>query len=158
MKRTFSQKRLVKPFLFFSLFAVLLLVAGCAGKSPLSGEAIMIYKSQSCGCCGLFTQYMNQRGLAVETVIVEDISTIKSQYAIPATMESCHTSVIGGYVVEGHMPIEAVEKLLREKPDIKGIALPGMPSGAPGMPGSQQGPFVVYALQNDGSVTEFVRI
>lgn len=101
---------------------------------------------------------MGQKGLNVEMVGVDDMAPIKSRYAVPATMESCHTSVIGGYVVEGHMPIEAIEKLMSEKPDIKGIALPGMPYGAPGMPGSKDGPFVIYALQNDGSVTEFMRI
>ena len=159
----FARKRFMKLkrfrlFLFIFLIAGILLVAGCSTKSSLAGEPVTIYKSQSCGCCGLFVKYMNQKGLNVEMVSVDDMAPIKSRYAVPSTMESCHTSVIGGYVVEGHMPIEAIEKLMSEKPDIKGIALPGMPYGSPGMPGSKEGPFVVYALQNDGSVTEFMRI
>lgn len=158
MKRTFSQKRLVKPFLLFSFLAVLLIVAGCSAKSPLAGQAVTIYKSQTCGCCGLYVKYLGQKSLAVETVGVDDISMIKAKYSIPSTMESCHTTVIGPYVVEGHMPLEAIEKLMSEKPDIRGIAMPGMPYGSPGMPGSKQEPFVIYALQNDGSVTEFMRI
>lgn len=158
VKRTFSQKRLFKPFLLVSLFTALLLVAGCSTKSPLAGQAVTVYKSQTCGCCGLYVKYMGQKGLAAETVGVDDIAPIKTKYGIPQMMESCHTTVIGQYVVEGHMPIEAVEKLMSEKPDIKGIAMPGMPYGSPGMPGSKQEPFVIYALQNDGGVTEFMRI
>ena len=83
---------------------------------------------------------------------------VKEKYGIPYSMRSCHTTVIGDYFVEGHVPIEAVEKLMLEKPDIKGIALPGMPSGSPGMPGSKQGPFIVYAINKDGSTSEFMRI
>ena len=73
-------------------------------------------------------------------------------------MESCHTVVIGDYFIEGHIPLEAVEKLLVEKPDIKGIAMPGMPSGSPGMPGAKKGDFVIYAVNNDGTTEEFMRI
>ena len=73
-------------------------------------------------------------------------------------MQSCHTTTIGNYFVEGHIPIEAIEKLMTEKPNIKGIAMPGMPSGSPGMPGAKQGPFIIYAIGNDGSVGEFMRM
>ena len=101
---------------------------------------------------------MAKQGFEVQITNVEDMSPIKSSYRIPSSMESCHTTVIGDYVIEGHMPIEAIEKLLTEKPAIAGIALPGMPYGSPGMPGSKQGPFVIYALDQDGGVTEFMRM
>ena len=73
-------------------------------------------------------------------------------------MEICHTTIIGDYFVEGHVPLEAVEKLLTEKPDIKGIAMPGMPSGSPGMPGAKKGDFVIYAVNRDGSYEEWTRL
>ncbi len=83
------------------------------------------------------------------------MSSIKRKYQIPQNMESCHTAVIAGYFVEGHMPIEAIEKLLEEKPDIDGIALPGMPTGSPGMPGQQTEAFKIYAL-SAGTASEFM--
>ena len=73
-------------------------------------------------------------------------------------MESCHTTVMGNYFVEGHIPLEVVNKLLTEKPDIKGIAMPGMPNGSPGMPGVKRGDFVIYAINNDGSYAEWMRL
>ena len=86
------------------------------------------------------------------------MSSVKANYEIPSQLESCHTAVIGDYFVEGHVPLEAVEKLLMEKPDVAGIAMPGMPSGSPGMPGTKRGDFIVYSVNNDGSYEEFMRI
>ena len=117
-----------------------------------------VLKSGGCGCCGVFGNYLEQKGFDVEINDVSDSISIKSQYKIPTSMESCHTTIIGNYFVEGHMPLEAIEKLIAEKPNIKGIALPGMPYGSPGMPGTKEGEFVIYAVQNDGSTTEFMRI
>jgi len=84
----------------------------------------------------------------VETIATEDMTNIKQEYGISSDMESCHTAVFGNYVVEGHVPFEAIEKLLEEKPDIRGIALPEMPAGSPGMPGVKGEPFTVYALSD----------
>lgn len=124
----------------------------------LGGETITVYKTSTCGCCGVFVQYLEREGATVQVENVTDLSQIKKQYGIPPEMNSCHTSVVGGYVVEGHIPRTVIEKLLAEKPDIAGIALPGMPSGSPGMPGPKSEPWTIYALQKDGSVTEFTTI
>jgi len=122
-------------------------------------EDIKIYKSQSCGCCEVYSGYFKREGNKnADIVNLEDISYLKQQYSVPKSMESCHTVVIGDYFIEGHIPLEAVEKLLVEKPDIKGIAMPGMPSGSPGMPGAKKGDFVIYAVNNDGTTEEFMRI
>jgi len=90
----------------------------------------------------------------VEITYTEDMSSIKRKYQIPQNMEGCHTAVIGDYFVEGHVPIEAIEKLLEEKPDIDGIVLPGMPSGSLGMSGQKIEAFEIYALSN-GTASEF---
>ena len=120
---------------------------------------IEIYKSMSCGCCEVYLKYADSK---VDTKInvfdVQDTSEIKRRYGIPQELESCHTTIVGGYFVEGHIPLEAVEKLLKEQPDIAGIAMPGMPSGSPGMPGQKYGDFIIYAVANDGSYSEFMRI
>ena len=89
---------------------------------------------------------------------MESLDETKRKYEIPPQMESCHTIIVGNYFVEGHVPLEAVEKLLREKPNIKGIAMPGMPSGSPGMPGAKNGDFVIYGVNQDGTTFEFARL
>ncbi len=107
---------------------------------------------------------MKEQGFQVETIYTteetytEDVSSaLTKKYQIPRNMESCHTAVIEDYFVEGHMPVEAIIKLLEEKPDIDGISLPGMRSGSPGMPGQQAGAFKIYAL-SDGTTSEFMVI
>ncbi len=120
---------------------------------------IEIYKSSSCGCCGIYGSYFKSKGNSNAKIIVsQDINSIKEKYGVPTGLTSCHTTIIGDYFVEGHVPLEAVEKLLKEKPDIAGIALPGMPSGSPGMPGQKYGKFTVYAVNKDGSSWEFMQV
>ncbi|MBI5389648.1 DUF411 domain-containing protein [Candidatus Woesearchaeota archaeon] len=153
-------------YLFVGLLVAAVVIAGCTSSKPNGptgngvddAKKVTIFKSESCGCCGIFVQYMDQRGYDVEVVQTPDMSAIKEKYNIPARMLSCHTTVVDGYFVEGHVPEEAIQKLLTEKPDIAGIALPGMPSGSPGMPGAKKGPFVVYAVGKDGSISEFMSV
>lgn len=101
--------------------------------------------------------YLQENGVRVETVMVDDTTAIKEQYGIPEDLWSCHTTVLDGYFIEGHVPIEVVQKLLRERPAIDGIALPGMPPGSPGMDGKKDGPWVIYAVTG-GTVREFVTL
>jgi len=125
---------------------------------PLTGH-VTLYKSPSCGCCSLYTDYAHTKGkLDIDVKNVPDITTIKNKYNIPKNMQSCHTMIIGDYFVEGHVPVEAIEKLMNEQPDIAGIAMPGMPSGSPGMPGTKTGDFIIYAINHNGDYEEFMRI
>lgn len=125
-------------------------------KTALRGQEITVYKTKTCGCCRVYTQYLDKENANVKVMDVADLSEIKNQYGVPSNLESCHTSLVGGYVVEGHIPLEAIEKLLTELPPIKGIALAGMPSGSPGMPGPKTEKWIIYAIRNDGSVSEFM--
>ena len=90
-------------------------------------------------------------------VMRDSVEEIKNDLNIPEEMWSCHTSVIGDYYIEGHVPVAAIEKLLAERPDVDGLALPGMPSGSPGMTGEQEAPFVIYAVK-DGTTSEFITL
>jgi len=146
-------------FLFSFLFVLLLLIGACTEKSVggSSGTKVTVFKSPSCGCCVGHAAELDKGGFDVEIVKVEDMQAIKKQYNVPSNMESCHTAVIGDYFVEGHVPMEAIDKLLLEQPDIDGIALPNMPAGSPGMPGVKRSPFRVYAISN-GEVSDFVTI
>ena len=120
---------------------------------------VNIYKTTTCGCCLIYYQYFNSKTkLKVNEINVQDLDSIRNQYGVPSGLQSCHTTIIGDYFVEGHIPLEAIEKLLKENPDIKGIAMPGMPSGSPGMPGQKYGDFIIYAVNHEGNYSEFMRI
>lgn len=141
------------------LVVALVIIAGCTSTPNFNiDEEITIYKTPNCGCCTVYTSYANNQGLNVNVEEVSSLEFIFSKYNVSNELLSCHVSEIGGYIVVGHVPLEAVEKLLTEKPDIVGISLPDMPSGSPGMPGQKNGEWVIYSIQNDGGYTEFTRI
>jgi hypothetical protein len=117
--------------------------AARAEDAPLEGT---LYKSPDCTCCEGHAAYLKRNGIRVNVIEAKDISAIKKQYGVPPELEGCHTILLGGYVSEGHMPIRSIRKLLRERPQIKGISLPGMPTGAPGMYGPKEKPFVIYEI------------
>ena len=120
---------------------------------------IKIYKSLTCGCCEVYANYFKGKGNSdIEIITKSNIDYIKEEYKIPSSLWSCHTTIIGDYFVEGHVPLEAIEKLISEKPNIVGIALPGMPEGSPGMVGTKRGNFIIYGINSDGSYQEFMRI
>ena len=115
-----------------------------------NGIEVSLYKSPYCGCCEVWGEYMKDLGYSVSVTETELLSEVKNKYSVPEDLESCHTSEIDGYVVEGHVPNEAIEKLLNERPDIKGIGMAGMPSGSPGMPGIKED-FLIYEINHDGT-------
>lgn len=112
----------------------------------------VVVASATCGCCRLYADYLKQQGFDVDVDLKsQDETTLyKDQVGIPQSVRSCHTTRIGKYLIEGHVPVEAIEKLLKEKPDIKGIGLAGMPSASPGMPGPKLGPFFIETITNNG--------
>ena len=102
-------------------------------KENIDIPKVLSYRSASCGCCKKWVNHLQDNGLKVVDNVVEDVSVIKNQYQIPNNLRSCHSAQIDNYTIEGHVPIESINKLFREKPNIKGIAVPGMPLGSPGM-------------------------
>ncbi|MFN3928175.1 MAG: DUF411 domain-containing protein [Thermoflexus sp.] len=136
---------------------LLLVVAGaCRGSSQpassLAGEVVTVYRTPNCGCCGEYVRYLRSVGVAVHVIEQDDLTSLKQQWGIPEAMWSCHTSRLGPYVVEGHVPLEAIARLWSERPDARGIALPGMPPGSPGMGGARTGPLTIYLIARDGQV------
>lgn len=119
-----------------------------------NGIFATIHKSPYCGCCGIYASYMEDLGYEIDLQSIENMEKIKEELEVPYELESCHTTEVAGYVVEGHVPNEAIEKLLNEKPDIRGIGMAGMPSGSPGMPGPKLGQFEIYEINHDGSKGE----
>lgn len=132
-----------------------------ATSSRVSGEAsigplIQVHRSPTCDCCHAWEAYLREQGFGVESVERDDLTNLKRGLGVPGDMVSCHTAIVDGYFVEGHVPVDAIERLLAERPAVDGIALPGMPPGSPGMGGAATGPLVVYAI-TDGVATEFAR-
>ena len=127
-------------------------IGGATGVVFLSAEPVAdrgqvtLYKNPECGCCEGYADYLRQQGFKVTAVPTHDLTLMGEKYGIPDSLQPCHISLIGGYVVGGHIPIEIVNRLLSEKPQITGITLPGMPAGTPGMPGEKTGPLEIYEI------------
>ena len=131
-----------------SVFGVSKLGGGAVspvGPAAASAEAV-VYKSPWCGCCTGYSEALRAAGYTVREEKHEDMNPIKERLGVPIGMTSCHTTVIDGYVIEGHVPLAAVERLLTERPDLHGITLPGMPQGVPGMPGERPARLEVLKL------------
>lgn len=126
------------------------LASGLFATPVMAGEAITVYKSSSCGCCADWVEYMESNGYTAKVIESDDMDAVKQHLHVPEAMQSCHTALIGGYVVEGHVPVEAIARMLKEKPKATGIAAPGMPQGSPGMSGDKE-PFAVYLFGKQGA-------
>ncbi len=112
-------------------------LATTAGASWLGAQQklpeMTVYKSPTCGCCQNWVDHVRANGFTAREINTADLAKVKAELGVPATLQSCHTVVVGGYVVEGHVPAADVKRLLAEKPKVRGIAAPGMPVGSPGM-------------------------
>lgn len=120
------------------------------------GVSIDVWKSRYCGCCGGWVDYMRAKGYRVNVTAVEDMDPLKARFGVPADLASCHTARIRDYLIEGHVPEPAIAKLLAEQPALKGLALPGMPSGSPGMDGTP-GVYAVVGFDGAGKTSVFLR-
>jgi hypothetical protein len=137
--------------------AVLISLGAAAAALSLPAAAkeamppVQVFKDPSCGCCGAWVDHMKAAGFAVNVTEVDDTSVARKKYGLPDRFGSCHTAVVGGYVVEGHVPANDVKKLLAMKPVAVGLAVPGMPVGSPGMEmGSRKDPYQVLLVAKDG--------
>ncbi len=130
-----------------------LLLAAAIGWNLLQENQphVVVYKSPTCGCCVKWADMLEEAGFEVEAKNVNNLGAIKAEFGIARELSSCHTAVVDDrYLLEGHVPIEQVRRLLEEKPDIKGLAVPGMPIGSPGMEGPNPVPFNVLAFGEEG--------
>ena len=140
----------MKKVKFLKIAGILAVVFGL-WHSPAQATDITVYKSPWCGCCTGWVDHMKENGFSVKVVEQEDLSPIKRQYSVPENLESCHTAEVEGYTIEGHVPASDVRKLLAERPDAKGLAVPGMPIGSPGMEqGDEKEPYPVVLFTEDG--------
>ena len=139
-----------------SLVAVLGVLVLLLTQQSVAAD-IVVYKSPTCGCCGKWVEHMEKAGFSVDVENLRDVAPIKRELGVPGRMQSCHTAKVGDYFVEGHVPADLVKQLLADKPDIKGLTVPGMPMGSPGMEGPRKDPYNVIAIEKDGRARVYAR-
>ena len=128
------------------------------GPAVAAAPAMTLHKTPECGCCDGYADYLRAAGFMVTVKPTGELAEISRKAGVPSELQGCHTAFLDDYVVEGHVPVEAIRKLLAERPAIKGIVLPGMPEGSPGMPGTRAAPFTIYAIPRDGNPGVFMTI
>lgn len=119
--------------------------------TPAGATLVTVYKSPTCGCCTKWVEHLQQSGFAVEVHDTADVQPVKARYGLPGNLASCHTALVGGYVVEGHVPADVIRRLLRERPQVAGVAIPGMPMGSPGMEGPYKDDYDVVSFTRGGA-------
>jgi hypothetical protein len=136
--------------------------AACGGVEAQRAQnavaaVIEVHKDPTCGCCTLWVDHLRSAGFTVNVTDNDDMAAFKTQHGVPRQAQSCHTAVVDGYVVEGHVPAADIQRLLRDRPAVAGLAVPGMPIGSPGMevPGMAPQPFDTLTVARDGSLAVF---
>lgn len=135
-----------------------LLLAGCTtiqAENAVADKEMTVYRSPTCGCCGKWIEHVKNNHFAVKDIVSNDMDAIKEKYGIPDKLGSCHTAIVDGYVIEGHVPAADIQKLLASKPDVVGLSAPGMPMGSPGMEMGGSQDYNVMSFDKDGKVQVF---
>ena len=127
-----------------------------SGSIPV--ESVVQHHDPSCGCCGEYVDYLEANDIGVKVEETDDLESVKRELGVPAGAGSCHTIEVGAYVVEGHVPLEAVEELFENEPDVDGLTAPGMPQHSPGMGPPGDEPLQIYAFDDSGAVSEFTAV
>ena len=142
------------------LLATMPLLAASPWDAPAvehqGSREITVYRSPTCGCCKGWIDHLRQHGFEVNDVQQADVNPTKAELGLPGELASCHTAVVDGYVIEGHVPADDIKRLVAEKPELAGLAVPGMPVGPPGMEmGERKDPFTVLGFRRDGQVEPY---
>lgn len=121
-----------------------------AATSHASGPTINVYKSASCGCCEAWVKHLQENGFTVIATDVDDPTVYRTKFGVPDALGACHTGIVAGYALEGHVPAADIKRLLTDKPKARGLAVPGMPLGSPGMEGPRADAYDVMLILPDG--------
>jgi hypothetical protein len=127
-------------------------------QNPAAAAKVTVFKDPNCGCCRQWVEHLRKHSFVVTSRDTSDLSGVKRTGRVPERLHSCHTAFVDGYVIEGHVPAADVQRMLKERPKIAGIAVPGMPVGSPGMEvGARKDPYDVIAFDRDGTSRVFAR-
>lgn len=142
-------------------FLALAMTTGAAAPYPVHEHSkepvITVYRDPNCGCCTKWIEHLVKHGFRVNDKKSDDMSAIKRGLGVPEKAESCHTGVVNGYVIEGHVPAADIQRLLKEKPKVAGLAVPGMPMGSPGMEGPRTDRYDVLSFDKSGATKVFAK-
>ena len=130
-------------------------VAGLAVATPVPGPEVVVYKSSSCGCCKKWVEHLQATGFRVTVHDTTNLTAVAEHYGVPHKLTACHTAVVDGYVVEGHVPADVIQRLLKERPEIAGVAVPGMPAGSPGMDTDMPARYYILTFDKNGTTSVF---
>ena len=146
-----------KITLIFALMALSigLYVSDALIKETVNAEEIMVYKSPTCGCCKKWVKHLQDEGFTVKTKDIANLIPVKKQFGVNPAYQSCHTAKVGQYFIEGHVPASDIKKLLKEKPAIKGLTVPGMVTGSPGMEGAYKDRYNVLAIDKNDNYSVY---
>ena len=136
---------------------ILLIAAVISSPSQSTGPVINVFKLSTCSCCNKWVEHLKNSGFQVKVQQVDDTAPYERQYRVPRSMESCHTAVVNGYAIEGHVPAPEIKRLLQEKPKAIGLAVPGMPVGSPGMEGARGEAYSVMLFDESGRSSVYAR-
>lgn len=153
MKKAIKHKVFIGIFVvgFLSMASAVVFISPTPVKADNTLPKVTVYKTATCGCCKKWVKHLKNKGFVVEPKNLNSLSSIKEELGIKPKYRSCHTAKVGKYFVEGHVPAEDIKKMLTDSAEIKGLAVPGMPMGSPGMEGSRKDAYDVLAISNDGS-------
>lgn len=152
-KNSKTKGPLILGLLGLATIVASLTVYGLNKPESAQGPEITVYKSATCGCCKKWVAHLKNAGFKVNAVNRTDLNSIKAANGIRPEYASCHTAIVDGYVIEGHVPADLIARLLKEKPPIKGLTVPGMPMGSPGMEGLRKDPYQVLAFDDQGHLS-----
>ena len=148
-----------RSFLSFVCFVNFVSFAppGAAAQQP--SPVVQVYKTPTCGCCGKWVKHLQANGFTVRATDLDSTGPVQTRHGVPTEVRSCHTAIVNGYVVEGHVPAAEVKRLVKERPKIAGIAVAGMPVGSPGMemPGTEPHPYYVVSFDRNGRIEVFAK-
>ena len=134
---------------------LLIALVSSPGAARAEAPSVRVYKTATCGCCSKWVRHLEEHGFEVDAIDVANLGSVKRSNGVPPGLASCHTGLVGGYLIEGHVPASDVHRLLRERPAIAGIAVPGMPIGSPGMEGPDPETYRVFGFTSDGKISVF---
>jgi hypothetical protein len=136
-------------------YCIVALLVLCLHLQAAAPYLVNVYKTPTCGCCGKWVEHMKANGFAPTVKDVQSTAEYRKQYGVPDQLQSCHTAIVGGYTIEGHVPAADIQRLLKEKPKAKGLAVPGMPLGSPGMEGARRDPYAVLLFDSQGRTSVY---
>jgi hypothetical protein len=123
--------------------------------SAQSGPQVSVYKTSTCGCCRIWVEHLKKNGFTVTATDVPNIADYRKKYGVPEGLQSCHTAIVDGYTIEGHVPAADIHRLLKSRVKAKGLAVPGMPLGSPGMESSRRDPYAVMLFDSQGKASVY---